>query len=205
MSFFPTSAEPGSDEGSRLLREYFSGYSESGEPLYTGARFERLGGGGDRPEIADWWTAEDLVAVSMLGVHVPAAAARSILEDDATTLHVLLSQVRPDRDLWEAADQEIDRSSPAWELWRRLDRYHGVGWTITSKLLARKRPRLLPVLDDVVLQASGLHIDDAWTEFRAVLTDDRVKALQSLRAAAGLGPEISVLRVLDVLLWMENH
>ena len=141
----------------------------------------------------------------MLGVHVPAAAARSILEDDATTLHVLLRQVRPDRDLWEAADQEIDRSSVAWELWRRLDDYHRVGPTITSKLLARKRPRLLPVLDDVVLKASDLHIDDAWTGFRALLTPDRVKSLQSLRASAGLGSEISVLRVLDVLLWMENN
>lgn len=53
-----------------LVREYFADDPATGRARYSGAYFERLGGGGDRPEVAYQITAEDLLAVSMLSVPV---------------------------------------------------------------------------------------------------------------------------------------
>jgi hypothetical protein len=51
------------------IDEYFG--HRDGQIPYTGAFFERLGGGGDRPAIAHEIVAEDLIAVTMLSVRVP--------------------------------------------------------------------------------------------------------------------------------------
>jgi hypothetical protein len=58
-----------------LLARYFGTGPADGSP-FTGAFFERLDSGGDRLAVRDLFTAEDLVAVSMLSVDVPAPAAR---------------------------------------------------------------------------------------------------------------------------------
>ena len=47
---------------------------------FTGRRFERLGGGGDREETANEFVAEDIVAVSLLGVTIDPAAVLQVLE-----------------------------------------------------------------------------------------------------------------------------
>jgi hypothetical protein len=49
--------------------------AEDRTPGFTGRRFESLGGGGDHAVTRDLITAEDLVAVQMLSVHVPADVA----------------------------------------------------------------------------------------------------------------------------------
>ncbi|MFF4147785.1 DUF6308 family protein [Streptomyces sp. NPDC001698] len=57
------------------LRRYFGiGMPPGGVP-FTGSRLEHLAGGGDRPEVADRFTAEDLIAVQTLSVTVPASVA----------------------------------------------------------------------------------------------------------------------------------
>lgn len=53
------------------------------------------------------------------------------------------------RELHEATDAQIGAKSAANDLWRAV-RKAGVGPVTTSKLLARKRPKLLPVIDSVV-------------------------------------------------------
>ncbi len=50
-----------------LVAEYFM-TDEDGTPWFTGAWFERLGGGGDSPETRDVVTAADLTAVGTLAV-----------------------------------------------------------------------------------------------------------------------------------------
>jgi hypothetical protein len=50
------------------LRTYFG--LDVGSTPYTGAFIERLGGSGDRGEVRDLTTTEDLVAVTMLTVDV---------------------------------------------------------------------------------------------------------------------------------------
>lgn len=133
----------------QMLTSYFLSRSRSDprRPLYTGSMFERLGGGGDRPAVADMFTAEDIVAVSTLSVNIPAQASIRILGADGPRLSMLLRAIPADADLVDAGAQLIDDDSPAHQLYRHLRSYSGMGEVMTSKLLARKRPRLIPVID----------------------------------------------------------
>jgi len=65
------------DDAVMELREYF-GLEPGSEPPYTGAPFEPLRGGGDRGEVRHVIRAEDLVAVTLSSVDVPASAALQI-------------------------------------------------------------------------------------------------------------------------------
>jgi len=57
----------------------------------SGAYFERIGGGGDRPEAACQFTAEDLLAVTMLSVRIEGYHALEILHYQASELNSLLA------------------------------------------------------------------------------------------------------------------
>ena len=63
----------------------------------------------------------------------------------------------------------------------------------------------MPILDTVVAQELSILHGLFWLPLRDWLTaDDRANHLhlESLRSRAGLGPDISVLRMFDVLTWM---
>lgn len=187
-----------------LLSTYFYTTLDDGSPSYTGAMFERFAGGGDAPAIANTFTAADLVAVSLLSVDVPGAAALGILGRNAENLNGLLERIPADRELRDAGDDEIGPGSPADELWSSI-RGCGVGRVTTSKLLARKRPRLLPVIDTVVKEVLG-HPAKAsfWLTLRAHLTADDGRLadrLVAIRDQAGLS-DISMIRCFDVIVWM---
>ncbi len=47
----------------------------------------------------NWFTADDLVAVSMLSVDMPAEAAIQLIDTEAAEFSALLEQLGPDRDL----------------------------------------------------------------------------------------------------------
>jgi uncharacterized protein DUF6308 len=64
-----------------------------GRAHYSGAYFERIGGGGDRPEAAGMFAAEDLLAVTMLSVRIEGYHALEILRYRARELNDLLAQV----------------------------------------------------------------------------------------------------------------
>jgi hypothetical protein len=186
------------DDATPRLREYFIG-----PPFYTGRPFERLEGGGDRAEVANRFTSGDLVAVSMLGVTIQPEAALAILEDPSKTLNGRLADVPKEVDLWAAGEDEVAKGSAAYELWTELDKIVGVGWVIAGKLMARKRPRLIPIYDRSVRQASGAR-DNWWLSLRKTLQDDESlrNRLMTLRRESGIGEDISLLRVLDVARWM---
>ena len=183
------------------LRDYFAPVSASSG--YTGSRFERLGGGGDRPGVADEFTPEDLVAVTVLSVEVPGRAALEILEHRRSRLHELLRQIPTDLNL---VDVEPDTITKAWAPWRldtELRLITGLGPTTVSKLIARKRPRLIPVYDSVV-QDLVRPVGGFWASLNGALrADDRAlqKQLIALREKSGIGQDISPLRVFDVVAW----
>jgi hypothetical protein len=91
----------------------------------------------------------------------------------------------------------VSETRPVWD---------GLGPTTTSKLLAAKRPRLLPIWDSFVEQATGLDTIGYWWKFQYVLADDQRLVsdwLYELRSLAPNMPDsIPELRILDVLLWM---
>lgn len=190
------------------LRRYFGiDLPPDGVP-FTGSRFEHLAGGGDRPEVADRVTAEDLVAVQTLSVTVPAPVALDLLEGHlGAHLSDLLRVVPADLDMAQADTVHLKQGSPAYRAWELLFGQRGVGWVTAGKLLARKRPRLLPVYDDVVRCALG-HPTDFWLTLQAALREDGAalhRQLLELRQAAGLPETVSALRVCDVVVWMRHR
>ncbi|MDM8084883.1 DUF6308 family protein [Cellulomonas cellasea] len=183
------------------LRSYFAPVTSASG--YTGSRFERLGGGGDRPAVAHEFTPEDLVAVTLLSVEVPGRAALEILERRRSRLLELLRQIPTDLDL---VDVEPDALRPEWAPWRletELRSITGLGPTTVSKLLARKRPRLIPVYDSVV-QELVKPVGGFWASMNAALRADGCalqKHLIDLREELGIGEDISPLRIFDVVAW----
>jgi len=142
-------------------------------------------------------TPKDIVAVSMLSVDVPASVSIWLLEggEGAETISELLDSINPpDAKIW---DDEVDlkKGSPAWDLWNVVDGRRGMGATKTSKLLAAKRPHLLPVIDDIVrdaLFAEQRRVDvvrDYWDLWRDELCGrdgaELRSAVEAVRAEAG--------------------
>ncbi|MFE4397419.1 MULTISPECIES: DUF6308 family protein [Streptomycetaceae] len=202
----------------RLLRAYFTRRRAKGDHYYTGAHFERLAGGGDRPETADAFTADDLLAITMLSVSVEPHGAVELLTDPDGHWGRLLSAIPRDARLEDPASAPlIAPGGPAAELWDRLanpraaypGKPDGVGPVVAGKLLARKRPHLIPVYD---IRVKALFrrpkVDTTfWSALADALRADggafRAR-LAELRTEAGIGEDIGVLRVLDVIAWMHQ-
>ncbi|MCF6508701.1 hypothetical protein E9549_14995 [Blastococcus sp. MG754426] len=192
------------------LRKYFQPTRAPGTmPRYSGSRFEFLAGGGDRPETADRITVDDLVAVTLLSVDVPGDVALQLLEGDlGRDISRHLQRIPTDVAISDrTAAQHFASHSHARVAWDLLEEPHGMGWVITGKLLARKRPQLLPVYDRVVRCAFG-RPDGLWNWLLAMFADDGARLtdrLEAARDAAGVSPEVSALRVLDVIFWMRHR
>lgn len=191
----------GRSEAVRLLQGYFAPLRDGG---FEGGRFERFAGGGDRSHVQNTFTAEDLVAVTMLSVDLKAKAALSLLETDADEFTGLLGAVSTtDRFELLPVDVVADESWPVLTLYRRLRGLPGVGETRATKLLSRKRPHLVPVIDSVVRAELGRGVGPFWVPLHRWLTaEDLARAtwLRELGDEAGLA-DISILRIFDVLAW----
>ncbi|MEU2169569.1 DUF6308 family protein [Micromonospora chersina] len=188
------------------LERYFG---TVGNSSFTGGQFERLGGGGDRASVRDAITAEDLVAVELLSVRVPPRTALDLLQGalgDAVTAE--LREIPTTIELGSAeASPLIDRRGPADRAWRLLKNADGIGWVVAGKLLARKRPKLVPVYDEVVSCAFRTR-KGFWCWLHGMLTEENkvlAERLTRLRRRAGLPDAISLLRVLDVVVWMRHR
>jgi hypothetical protein len=192
-----------------LLRRYWADLP-NGAPAYTGARFERFAGGGDRAEVANHFTPADFIAVAALKINVPVRAALHVLEPAGHNPYSsLLSQIPQDIELADAEERHIAEDSPAWNLWRSLREVDGIGTIGAGKLLARKRPQLLPVYDSVIKKVFNRPSTDLrfWAHVRTALrAHDRalVTHLEDVRDLAGIGEDISVLRILDTAAWLHG-
>lgn len=195
-----------------LVKRYLAIDPTTGHARYSGAYFEHIGGGGDRPEVAYQFTAEDLIAVSMLSVRIDGYHALHVLDYQARELSNLLAQIPVDIALQDPqAAPLITQGGPAWRLWdavrsiRPRPGYAGVGAIRASKLLARKRPHLLPVYDNRVRNVLGRAWPDNewWDDLRWQLINHQafVPHLQAVRSRAG-ADHMSLLRVFDVMCWM---
>jgi hypothetical protein len=186
-----------------LLREYLA--SDDGRPRFTGSLFDTLGGGGDVPECRNRYASDDIVATTMLAVDVPREAAAWMLVSGSADLTRLLEEIPAEVDLIDADRTLIEDNSPADRLWGLLKERDGIGWVIAGKLVARKRPRLIPVYDDVVRTAVGAPKDfwlALWEQFRD--NGSLSTELRRVRSDAG-ADRLSSLRVLDIVIWMRNH
>ncbi|MGW6976199.1 DUF6308 family protein [Streptomyces sp. NPDC054952] len=142
-----------------------------------------------------------------LSVQVPPAAGLALLEGRlAREPSALLRQIPADTDMTNAEPALLGPGSPADRAWRLLKGQKGLGWVTTNKLLARKRPRLLPVYDHVVRCVVG-RPGSFWLSLReAPAADGNAlhEQLLSLRDGVGVPATVSALRTCDVVLWMSH-
>lgn len=190
------------------LRRY---YRTAGE--YAGASFASIGTN-DPGAIA----ADDLFAVTLLSVSIPAGAARLLTEPGETrdsvteALRALPTRSLPDVDDRGLRDMETFYGHVKKAL-ARAGSANSNPWVTASKLCARKRPDLFPVRDNVVCELLGLlpngkyRVD--WQVFQHLMCDAGVvKALEAAREAAMRDADEGQvvideepLRVLDAALW----
>ena len=175
---------------------------------YSGRRFEFFGMGDDGDAAKTEFVANDIVAVSMLSVSIPGSAAIEILETKREVLNRLLEKIPQNVPLWEVTEREIDpKASAASELWKALENVQGVGWVTANKLLARKRPELLPVYDRIVKARLQPRSRTFWVPLRNSLRANDgalVTRLNEIRSLANLDVRPSLLRILDVAIWMTS-
>lgn len=144
-------------------------------------------------------TADDLLAVSLLDIAWRPEAVRQLLGPQAGPIAGMLSAIPADVDLWAASDAELATVDPLWDALLEMP---GVGTATASKLLARKRPRLCPATDKVVIRAAGLP-GQTWEVLRCLLQDPEARdAVEMLRPPDAAGA--TMLRLLDVAIWITH-
>jgi hypothetical protein len=108
------------DVAVKLVGTYFADDPATGRARYAGAHFERIGGS-DRLENACQFTAEDLLAVSMLCVPIVRYYTLHVLEYQAREFSALLTQIPLDITLLDdKADALIANDGPAATLGQQL-------------------------------------------------------------------------------------
>jgi hypothetical protein len=111
----------------------------------------------------------------------------------------MLRAIPSDLDLWDADDEVSKRIDVLWDALIDID---GIGTASATKLLARKRPRLCPISDSVVIKAVAVP-HRTWVVLRCLLQDPAARGqVEALRPAAA--EEASLLRILDVILWISH-
>ena len=203
------------DEAAKLLGAYYTELFASEMPR-TGCRFDSWAGGGDAPGVANRVTADDLVAVSFLSMKIPGRAAFGMLETHALEISKHLEQLPLNVNMADLSPVELERylgkGSPGNRLWCVLRAEEtgrwGIGETKASKIMARKRPQLIPIYDSVVGPLMGLPKNSVgqWKKWHSALTDGTglPQRLQEMRRVSGVSDPICDLRVMDIVLWMHG-
>jgi hypothetical protein len=187
---------------------------------YTGAWFDTypappapdspVGGAPDRID------ADDIIATTMLSIRVQANSNAALDPNHLIDLKLrsnditrLLEALPADLELHTLDSDRYqsllgDDDAPAMRLWRLLRTELNVPRTAAYKLLARKRPHLLPIRDSVLASALG-DPPNWWGSWWDSLhsNPDIVAHLQAQRIESS-APWLSLLRIADIAIWMRQ-
>lgn len=169
---------------------------------FAGRYFERVDGGGDRPDVCNVFTAADITAIGTLSVNLTGPAIAELLFGvSAESATKWLGRIRPGATIYDADAHDLI-AGPAQELWDVVIGLPKVGRTKASKLLARKRPHLFPIIDSVVATKLGSP-ENFWQPMLAEFKTAEVRRqIAELRVDAKVPAEISDLRIADIVVWM---
>jgi hypothetical protein len=143
--------------------------------------------------------ADDLLAVSLLDITWRPQVVRILLISHKQQLSRLLADIPRDLDLWNAGDDVLRHIDVMWEV---LTGIEGIGTASATKLLARKRPRLCPISDNLVIKAVDAP-GRTWDVLGYLLREPAARAeVEALRPDVAAGA--SLLRILDVALWVSR-
>ncbi len=173
---------------------------------YSGKLFEYFARRSDSKVFTPW----DILAVESLSVSVPPATAKWLLEPDEVRdgyLEIANNYFGdPETTLWGCNQTLIGDGSELSKLYDLLRLQPGLGYVTTSKLMAAKFPRIVPIRDSQVELLLGLQSEKSWwSTFRTLFEETApslAEHLDGLPLPNGAG-EVTTLRRLDVILWME--
>lgn len=184
---------------------YFVG--TAGNRRYAGADFEMLGHSWRDDAFVNTITPSDLLALGALSTPIKKYTAAELLGSEFQgKASELLAQIPVDAQIDdpEAAAWLAD-GSPASQLYGAVRSISGMGKTRTSKLLARKRPGLIPIRDGNVERAlDALSTEEWWEPYRLMAADGSpspIAVARRIHELAGLPDVVTPLRVLDAILW----
>lgn len=180
------------DQVRQDLRTYFGG----SEATYTGRWFDEFAAVGD----PNRFEASDVLAVEALSVAVPPEAAAALLITDSERFNSLLREIPRDQNLWEVRRLDVDVGSPAEELHTALRTLRGIDWVVAGKLVAAKRPKLLPILDNEVRTYLQPPKSLFWVSMHDELSETQRRQTIS-EICQDAPPHVSLLRRIDVALW----
>lgn len=176
------------------LARYFGG----GRDKFTGRWFEEFAAIGD----PNRFEASDVLAVEALSVEVKPEAASILLITEAELFNSLLRQIPRDQNLWDVRRLTVMDGGPAANLHDTLrQKLPKVDWVTAGKLMAAKRPKLIPILDSKVKGLLKSPDGLFWVTMYDELADEsRRTAISEVCESAP--PHVSLLRRIDVALWM---
>lgn len=207
LSKLPESLRAGSEErGVAVLKAYFAPLSGANNG-FTGGAWDTFDPSGTRAASANVFTADDLLSCALLSAPIRGRAAMDLLVLKAPAFADLLERVGPDREFVEISDPHGPEFQGVRDLYSALVRLPGVGETRATKLLARKRPHLVAIIDSVVKKTVFEGEPKQWAPLHGLLTaegDELHHRLLRLRSEAGLSEAVTALRVFDVLAWMDG-
>lgn len=197
-------------------------HRESGTPrFYSGAGFDLESE--QSTYSSDRFTETDLLRMAQLSVPVGGACVSDYYDGyfdqrlegfDNKSLNQLLKVVSQEVSLDSLGSHDFEthlgRRSPAQQLWNALrassiGRGWGLGPTRISKLIAAKRPGLVPIYDKWVMEAFGRTNDRFhWTDMRDLFQAQPKLAGRLQRLPIPNTPRISTIRILDVIIWMNG-
>jgi len=177
------------------LRRYFHGVGDKPKP-FAGRLFEEFARKG--PE--DRFAPTDVFAAQALSVTIPTEAVKKLLYDDAEMFNTALRAL-PAGDFRKVERSVFGRGGAAVELFKLLDALPGVGTTKATKLMAAKRPDLIPIQDAFVQEELMVPDGKFWLPMHDQLADESLRDFIDL-VTKGAPAEVSLLRRIDVAVWM---
>lgn len=178
------------------VRQDLIAYFGGGKALFTGRWFEEFAAIGD----PNRFEASDILAVEALSVSVPPEAAAALLITDSELFNSLLRDIPREQNIWEVRRLDVNVGSPAENLHRSLRTLRGIDWVVAGKLVAAKRPKLIPILDNEVNTYLKPPKELFWVSMYDELSDAGRR--EAIAEICGVAPApVSLLRRIDVALW----
>lgn len=193
------------DAAVALLNRYYKPLAQNGK--YAGGRWDTFDPSGTRATSQSVFTADDLLACSLLSAPIPPDAVCQLLEGESAARFNALLRAIPTGSDFVDVDPGGPAFVPVYALYWALRELKGVGETRATKLLARKRPFLVPIIDGVVRVTAFPGMDRQWRPlYLALNADNRTleRRLSQLHSAAYLPDAVPTLRVFDVVTWMSD-
>jgi len=173
-----------------LVHRYFN---PQGDEPFAGTLFHTLGNN-DPSHFGN----DDLLSLNLLDEPV---TARQIEKLTLGEFDILLQNLC---ELSDITDLDGEPYEPANKIWGALSEIYGFGPTRVAKLLARKRPKLIPIRDSIVNEQLQITGYSWWRSLAASMRDPRIKELLKDLSPAQDECDVSPLRVLDVAIWMHG-